>query len=61
MRRQERQEIRESLTAWCRAAGFVHALLNTKPEALARGEILRLAVFMPPKRTILSGVPKTPR
>jgi predicted phage terminase large subunit-like protein len=47
-----RRAIRSSLTDWCRHAGFEpaahHRLLISKLEAVARGEIDRLAVFMPP-------------
>jgi predicted phage terminase large subunit-like protein len=47
-----RRSIRRSLTDWCRYAGFEparhHLLLIEKLEAVARGEIDRLAVFMPP-------------
>jgi predicted phage terminase large subunit-like protein len=48
----KRRRIRRSLTDWCRYAGFEparhHLLLIEKLEAVARGEIDRLAVFMPP-------------
>jgi len=48
----QRRAIRRSLTEWCRFCGFEpalhHRLLIAKLEALARGEINRLAVFMPP-------------
>src|SRR5262245_12835683 len=48
----KRREIRKSFTAWCRVAGYEpaphHQLLISKLEAVARGEIKRLAVFMPP-------------
>jgi predicted phage terminase large subunit-like protein len=48
----KRRSIRRSLTDWCRYAGFEparhHLLLIEKLEAVARGEIDRLAVFMPP-------------
>lgn len=47
-----RRKLRKSLTDYCRLAGFEpakhHALLIEKLEAVARGEIKRLAVFMPP-------------
>jgi predicted phage terminase large subunit-like protein len=47
-----RRSIRRSLTDWCRYAGFEpaahHLLLIDKLEAVTRGEIDRLAVFMPP-------------
>jgi predicted phage terminase large subunit-like protein len=48
----QRRAIRRSLTAWCEYAGFKparhHRLLIEKLEAVAAGEIDRLAVFMPP-------------
>ena len=48
----QRRTIRKSLVAWCRFCGYEpaahHRLLIEKLEALARGDILRLAVFMPP-------------
>jgi predicted phage terminase large subunit-like protein len=48
----KRRSIRRSLTDWCRYAGFEparhHLLLIDKLEAVARGEIDRLAIFMPP-------------
>ena len=47
-----RKQIRTSLTKWCEYNGFKparhHRLLLEKLEAVQRGEILRLAVFMPP-------------
>jgi len=47
-----RRSIRRSLTDWCRLNAFEparhHRLLIEKLEAVARGEIDRLAVFMPP-------------
>lgn len=47
-----RRLIRRNLTEWCRYAGFEparhHRLLIGKLEAVSRGEIDRLAVFMPP-------------
>jgi predicted phage terminase large subunit-like protein len=47
-----RKQIRASLPVWCEHCGYVparhHKLLITKLEAVARGEIDRLAVFMPP-------------
>jgi len=47
-----RREIRNSLTAWCRHCGFEpakhHQLLIQQLQRIARGEIDRLAVFMPP-------------
>jgi len=47
-----RRSLRASLTDWCRHAGFEpaahHRLLIEKLEAVARGDIDRLAVFMPP-------------
>lgn len=48
----QRREVRKSLTAWCQFAGYEpvlhHQLLISRLEALTRGEIDRLAVFMPP-------------
>lgn len=48
----QRRSIRKSLAEWCRFCGYEpaqhHLLLIAKLEALARGEIQRLAVFMPP-------------
>jgi predicted phage terminase large subunit-like protein len=48
----KRRSIRRSLTEWCRFCGFEpaahHRLLITKLEAISRGDIDRLAVFMPP-------------
>ena len=47
-----RRSIRKSLIDWCRYCGFEpaahHRLLISKLEAVTRGEIDRLAVFMPP-------------
>lgn len=47
-----RRAVRRSLTEWCRHVGFEpaahHQLLIRKLEAVSRGEIDRLAVFMPP-------------
>ena len=47
-----RREIRNNLTAWCRHCGFEpakhHQLLIDRLQRIARGEIDRLAVFMPP-------------
>lgn len=47
-----RRSIRRDLTKWCQYAGFEparhHRLLISKLEAVSRGEIDRLAVFMPP-------------
>ena len=47
-----RRQIRASLTKWAEHNGFTparhHRLLIEHLEAVARGEILRLAVFMPP-------------
>lgn len=47
-----RRAIRGSLTEWCRACGFEpaahHRLIIEKLEAVDRGEIDRLAIFMPP-------------
>jgi len=48
----QRRAIRASFTEWCGHCGFTPAahqrLLGGKLEAVARGEIPRLAVFMPP-------------
>ncbi len=48
----QRRKIRGSLTEWCRFAGFEpalhHRLLIDQLERVARGEIDRLAIFMPP-------------
>jgi predicted phage terminase large subunit-like protein len=48
----QRRAIRKSLTLWCQVAGYEpaahHLLLIDKLEAVARGEITRLMVFMPP-------------
>lgn len=47
-----RRAARQSLTEWCKAAGYSparhHQLLIDKLEAVAKGEITNLAVFMPP-------------
>ena len=47
-----RKQIRTSLPKWCEHNGFTparhHRLLNDHLEAVARGDILRLCVFMPP-------------
>src|SRR3954468_9589039 len=47
-----RRLVRRSLTEWCRFAGYEpaahHKLLLAALERVARGEIPRLAVFMPP-------------
>jgi predicted phage terminase large subunit-like protein len=47
-----RKQVRSRLQTWCEANGYLpakhHRLLITKLEAVARGEIERLAVFMPP-------------
>lgn len=47
-----RRSIRRSLTDWCKFCGFEpakhHRLVIEKLEAVARGEIPRLAIFMPP-------------
>src|SRR5436190_8266181 len=47
-----RRAIRRSFTSWCRCCGYEpaahHRLLIDRLEKLARGEISRLAVFMPP-------------
>jgi hypothetical protein len=50
--RRKRNALKESLTDWCIECGYTpaahHRLLIRKLEALARGEIRRLMVFMPP-------------
>src|SRR3954464_11740396 len=47
-----RKSIRSSLTEWCISQEYIparhHKLLIEHLEAVARGDILRLAVFMPP-------------
>src|SRR3982074_589961 len=47
-----RRLVRKSLTEWCRHCGFEpaqhHRFLIDRLEKVARGEIDRLAVFMPP-------------
>lgn len=47
-----RRAVRADLTTWCRFAGYEpaahHLLLNSKLEAVERGEIKNLAIFMPP-------------
>src|SRR5262244_1747617 len=48
----KRRRIRRSLTKWCRHCGYEpaphHRLLIDRLQRVARGEIKRLAVFMPP-------------
>src|SRR6516165_9309064 len=48
----QRRCLRRSLIRWCRHCGFKpaahHRLLIDRLERVARGEIKRLAVFMPP-------------
>src|SRR4051812_1184330 len=48
----QRREARKSLDMWCRYCGFIpaehHRLLNGRLEAIARGDIDRLIVLMPP-------------
>src|ERR1700716_4408094 len=48
----KRRLVRKSLTEWCRHCGFEpaphHRFLIDRLEAVERGEIKRLAVFMPP-------------
>ena len=48
----DREMVRRSLTEWCRRCGYVpakhHRLIINKLERVARGEIDRLALFMPP-------------
>src|SRR5262252_2865507 len=47
-----RKLIRSDLTEWCKSQGYIparhHKLLIANLEALARGDIPRLAIFMPP-------------
>ena len=47
-----RRRVRTSLNAWAEHNGYQpaahHRLINKKLEAVARGEIVRLAIFMPP-------------
>lgn len=49
---QRRRTIRSSLDAWARACDFTpalhHRLINEKLEAVDRGEIQNLAIFLPP-------------
>lgn len=51
-RNQTKRTVRKSLTEWCKYVGYQparhHQLLIDKLEAITRGEIDRLAVFMPP-------------
>src|SRR5258708_26555246 len=48
----KRRRVRRSLLEWCRYCGYEpaphHRLLIDRLERVARGEIKRLAVFMPP-------------
>src|ERR1700751_1844498 len=48
----KRRRVRRSLTEWCRHCGYEpaphHRLLIDRLERIGRGEIKRLAVFMPP-------------
>jgi hypothetical protein len=48
----QRSTIRKSFSSWCQLAGYEpaphHQLLISKLESVARGEIRRLMVFMPP-------------
>lgn len=48
----QRRALRKSFTEWCRFCGYEpaahHRLLIDRLERLARGEIPRLAIFMPP-------------
>src|SRR5260221_9472864 len=48
----KRRRVRRSLIEWCRHCGYEpaphHGLLIDRLERVARGEIKRLAVFMPP-------------
>jgi predicted phage terminase large subunit-like protein len=47
-----RRDVRGNLTAWCRHCGFEpaahHRLIIRKLEALSRGDIKRLCLFLPP-------------
>jgi predicted phage terminase large subunit-like protein len=47
-----RREVTGSFTSWCRAVGYGpakhHKLIIAELEAVARGEVERLALFMPP-------------
>jgi predicted phage terminase large subunit-like protein len=47
-----RRTVRKNLTEWCKLCGFIpaahHKLLIDALEAVERGELQRLAVFMPP-------------
>src|SRR3954469_21197733 len=47
-----RRRMRRSLSAWCQHCGYEpaphHKLLIDRLERVARGEVRRLAVFMPP-------------
>src|SRR5215510_80169 len=48
----KRRRVRRSLIEWCRHCGYEpaphHRLLIDRLERVARGEVKRLAVFMPP-------------
>src|SRR5262245_60498752 len=48
----KRRRIRKGLLHWCRHCGYEpalhHQLIIARLEAVARGEIDRLAIFMPP-------------
>src|SRR3979409_1766001 len=48
----KRRRVRRSLIEWCRHCGYEpaphHRLLIDRLEGVARGDIKRLAVFMPP-------------
>src|SRR3977135_204523 len=48
----KRRRVRRSLIEWCRNCGYEpaphHRLLIDRLEGVARGDIKRLAVFMPP-------------
>lgn len=48
----QRRSVRRSLAAWCRFCGYEpaphHLLIIDRLEKLARGEILKLALFLPP-------------
>jgi predicted phage terminase large subunit-like protein len=48
----QRRSIRSNIDSWCRFAGYEparhHLALNDRLQALASGEVSRLAIFMPP-------------
>src|SRR6266704_5293 len=47
-----RRTVRKNLTEWCKTCGYIpaahHRLLIDPLEAIERGELERLAIFMPP-------------